>query len=43
MVFIWLSRKISKNISMPLEELQKVMELVEQGDMEVEVRIERED
>lgn len=43
MVFIWLSRKISKNISMPLEELQKVMELVEQGDMEVEVKIDRED
>lgn len=43
MVFIWLSRKISKNISMPLNELQAMMELVEQGNMEVAVRIERED
>ena len=43
LVFIWLSRKISRSISAPIRDLQTAMARVEEGDMEVVVRADRDD
>ena len=43
LVFIWLSRKISRNIGAPIRDLQTAMARVEEGDMEVVVRADRDD
>lgn len=43
LIFIWMSRKISRSISAPIRELQAAMERVEQGDLEVTVHTDKDD